>query len=336
MKKIISAILILGSFVLVSAQTPAQNGSAPTESEKLSAELVKLYQSKKFGDALIVSQKILALNEAKFGKNSLEAAASWRNMGYVQIGMENNKDAAKSFEHAYSIYQKNNSLKPSDEKLLIDVAEAAATFDAMDGAFVSAEKKFELSLALREKNYGKGSLNTLLTLLRLGEINRAQGDYEKAGGFLTRALEISARKNVELDETGENIYYNLSCVDSKRGLKDEREKLKQRFFPAKPADSQDKNIDPQVINGGVINGRAISLPKPPYPAAARESKSRGKVEVEVLLDENGKIIYACAISGARDLQGVSENAALRSKFSPTILQGKPVRVSGIITYNFVP
>jgi TonB family protein len=98
----------------------------------------------------------------------------------------------------------------------------------------------------------------------------------------------------------------------------------------------EKNSSPKMIRGGVVNGRAISLPKPDYPPAARASRASGTVEVEVLIDEQGNVIRAGAFSGHPDLQEESRKAACLAKFSPTKLQGNPVKVSGIITYNFVP
>lgn len=89
------------------------------------------------------------------------------------------------------------------------------------------------------------------------------------------------------------------------------------------------------ISGGVLNGKALKLPKPKYPKAARESGASGVVSVKVLIDENGKVISARAINGHPDLWQVSEEAAMKSEFTPTTLAGQPVKVSGVIQYNFV-
>jgi TonB family protein len=93
---------------------------------------------------------------------------------------------------------------------------------------------------------------------------------------------------------------------------------------------------PKTISGGVLNGRAISLPKPPYPPAARAARASGSVSVQVLIDESGRVISASAVSGHPLLRGAAESAARGARFSSTMLSGQPVKVSGIITYNFVP
>lgn len=93
---------------------------------------------------------------------------------------------------------------------------------------------------------------------------------------------------------------------------------------------------PKTISGGVVNGKATSLPKPPYPAAARAVRAAGSVSVQVLIDESGRVVSASAASGHPLLQQAAVAAARQARFSPTVLSGQPVKVSGIITYNFVP
>jgi TonB family protein len=90
------------------------------------------------------------------------------------------------------------------------------------------------------------------------------------------------------------------------------------------------------ISGGVLNGKATSLPQPPYPPIARAAKASGTVMVQVLVDENGNVVSAHAISGHPLLQAACVAAARNAKFSPTKLSGQPVKVSGIVTYDFAP
>jgi TonB family protein len=87
---------------------------------------------------------------------------------------------------------------------------------------------------------------------------------------------------------------------------------------------------------GVLNGSALVLVKPKYPKAARAVRASGAVQVQVTLDEDGEIAAADAISGHPLLQQAAEQAAKESRFAPTLLEGQPVKVTGIIVYNFVP
>lgn len=89
------------------------------------------------------------------------------------------------------------------------------------------------------------------------------------------------------------------------------------------------------ISGGVLNGKAVRLVQPPYPPIARSAHASGQVVVQVLIDENGNVVAAHATSGHPLLQAAAVNAARSSKFTPTKLSGQPVKVNGVIIYNFV-
>ena len=89
------------------------------------------------------------------------------------------------------------------------------------------------------------------------------------------------------------------------------------------------------ISGGVLNGKALSLPKPAYPPIARAAHASGTVVVQVLIDENGSVVSAHAVSGHPLLQAAAVGAAKSARFSPTKLSGQPVKVTGVIQYHFV-
>ena len=92
---------------------------------------------------------------------------------------------------------------------------------------------------------------------------------------------------------------------------------------------------PPVMSKGVITSEALFLPKPPYPETAKLLHMQGKVSIQVLIDETGKVVSARALDGPQLLKQVSEKAAFQARFSPTLLGDQPVKVSGVITYNFV-
>jgi len=89
------------------------------------------------------------------------------------------------------------------------------------------------------------------------------------------------------------------------------------------------------ISGGVLNGKATYLPKPVYPPIAKAAHASGTVNVQITIDENGNVISASAVSGHPLLQPSAVAAARQAKFSPTKLSGQPVKVTGVLVYNFV-
>lgn len=96
-------------------------------------------------------------------------------------------------------------------------------------------------------------------------------------------------------------------------------------------------VSPSVpVSGGVLNSRAVSLPKPVYPDDARRQRITGTVVVQVEINEQGRVVMAKAVGGPASLRGAAEDAARKARFEPVNLQGRPVRVRGVVTYNFAP
>ena len=92
---------------------------------------------------------------------------------------------------------------------------------------------------------------------------------------------------------------------------------------------------PKIKSMGVITGLATYLPKPVYTEMAKRARAQGSVSVQVLIDESGRVISAKALSGSPFLTVEAQKAAMQARFSPTLLSNQPVKVSGVITYNFV-
>jgi TonB family protein len=86
--------------------------------------------------------------------------------------------------------------------------------------------------------------------------------------------------------------------------------------------------------GEVLNGRAITLPKPRYPQAARAARATGNVTVDITIDEDGNVTAAKAVSGHPLLQATSVEAARNAKFSPGKVSGQEMKVHGVLVFAF--
>ena len=103
-----------------------------------------------------------------------------------------------------------------------------------------------------------------------------------------------------------------------------------------------KSVPPPVVKkppavirtSRVLNGEAISLPKPTYPQHAVVINLQGSVKVQVTIDEKGNVISAKAADGHAFFRAVAEQAARNARFKPTLLNDEPVKVTGVIVYNF--
>lgn len=95
------------------------------------------------------------------------------------------------------------------------------------------------------------------------------------------------------------------------------------------------NCEGVTVRDGVEPGRVLELPKPEYPMIARAAQASGTVEVQVIIDLDGTVIAAASISGHPLLQSAAVGAARNARFTPTKVNGQPVKVVGVIQYNFV-
>lgn len=86
----------------------------------------------------------------------------------------------------------------------------------------------------------------------------------------------------------------------------------------------------------ILNDQAISKPDPVYPAVARAARVSGTVIVQVTVDETGQVSSAQAASGHPLLRAAATQAAYQARFKPTHSSGKPVKLNGVLTYDFKP
>ena len=91
----------------------------------------------------------------------------------------------------------------------------------------------------------------------------------------------------------------------------------------------------QRVSSIVLTSKIVNLPKPMYPTMAKQIRAQGPVNVQILVDEHGNVISAHAVNGHPALIHAAEDAARRARFTPTMLNNQPVKVQGVITYNFV-
>lgn len=88
------------------------------------------------------------------------------------------------------------------------------------------------------------------------------------------------------------------------------------------------------VSGGVLPGNAIRRVRPVYPARARGARASGQVHVEVVIDESGNVISASVVRGHWLLRQAALEAARQWKFRPTLLNGAPIEVTGVLIFNF--
>lgn len=90
----------------------------------------------------------------------------------------------------------------------------------------------------------------------------------------------------------------------------------------------------QKTDRKIVKGELIEAPRPEYPDEARKQKIEGKVTVSIVIGDEGKVISARATSGPAILHDASVAAAYKARFKPTLVDGKPAKVAGVLSYVF--
>lgn len=103
----------------------------------------------------------------------------------------------------------------------------------------------------------------------------------------------------------------------------------------KPTPAPVKPPEQVRLSSIVISSKIITKPAPAYPAIAKQVGVQGAVTVEILIDEQGRVVSARATSGHPLLRAAAQASAYQARFSPTSISGYPVKVSGVINYNFI-
>lgn len=344
MKKIILAAFI---FLTISFSIVAQTISpALQEANKLSGEVVKLFQQGKFKEALPIAQKVVEIEEKELGKNDIEVAKALANLGYVYYLLENNKQSQAAFERSVGIFESKEKLSKEVYVLVAGMLEKIALIKYDNNNPNSTENYLKKSLVAYEKAGEQNSAKAANVLFSLGNLSSANRKYNDSADFFTKSLDIRINNLGEKSGDTVDVFERCACVLKKAGKEKEIKLVQEKFFPKDElleggtlklsGLTTKSNI--LLINGGVVNGKALNLAKPAYPVEARQVRAKGAIKVRVKIDERGNVVFACGAFNDNHpaLIEASEAAAFSSKFSPTSLNGELVKVTGVIVYNFMP
>lgn len=95
-----------------------------------------------------------------------------------------------------------------------------------------------------------------------------------------------------------------------------------------------ERVNPVRVASVVLQGKATNRRVPAYPAMAKKIGLQGPVVVEIVVSPEGRVESARAISGHALLVKAAVDAVYDWQFQPTTLNGRAVRVTGVVTFNF--
>ena len=324
---ILSLVVIASSLGLAQTQRSSYQGTESSEADRLNAQVVTLFGEGKYSEALPLAKRVLEIREKELGTNNKPVAVALYNLATIYMQQKIYDQAESFFKASLSIYAKLN-----DDLNVAKITDSLGLLRYQQKDYDQAEVLFLRSLALREKALGPDHADVAQYLYGVANFYRVLGKYSKAAAIGKRIVEIKEKTaTAEQSELGEALA-EYACALRKANRKAEAEKIEERVtrifsWDADTKDSADKF-------SVVLNGKAISLPPPEYPVVARIEKKLGSILVRVLIDESGKVLKACAVDGPVIFHDASEDAALRARFTPTVKNGKPVMVIGLILYNY--
>lgn len=332
MKKL---ILIFAVFQAASFSLWAQASAAEVgKLKQINQEVIVKYKEGDFNDALKAARQALDLTIKIFGAESSETATSYTNLGEIYLAKKKYDEAAENLQKSLAIYQQNP--KQNADKIAGNLERLGIAF-TLDGKEKQGAEVLSKSVTTAENVFGKGSKEMLPYLKTLSEFYVYTKKLDEAQPIFTRRYLISSKYFEPESKELQKIIDDFLCSTYQNLKPDETSEIQNKFYESIQSEKEKnliKSEPDKSINGGVVNGKAKSLITPAYPASAKARKARGVVPVRVTIDEQGKVVEAKAICGDSDLGEASEEAAKKSKFTPTTLDGKPVKVTGIILYNF--
>jgi hypothetical protein len=154
--------------------------------------------------------------------------------------------------------------------------------------------------------------------------------------MLQRTITIKEKKVGDSDTQVGRLLERMACLMYRNNEKSEAEKVEARANHILYSDLA-KQPEPIGLPHDVFSCKLISNPRPDFIPIVRMRRSSGSIKMDVAVetDEAGNITAARFISGDPAFKSVAEKAALSAKLRPTIVDGRAVKVEGVISHQFM-
>jgi TonB family protein len=303
---------------------PYQESPELKEAAELHDSVVKLFQERKFEEAIPLAERIVEIRERLLPKADPLVVAALTNLGDLYMAKGNYNSAKQPFERLLAMLEEKYG--PTDSNVAVALDRLAVIHYQLKNMGKS-EQMYQRAVEVREKSFGPDDVRVAHALFVQAQFYRYRKDFDRALAGYKRVLMIYSKKNVttvEIERASKGLYC-VAYQSKKSDILDAIEEFRKQLNPAPPPQPRD-----------IINGKAIALGRPTYPDMARIQGISGTVWVLVDIDETGKVISANDMcQGPPYLSESAVKAAYQSRFTPTIVSGVPVKVRGLITFNFV-
>lgn len=306
-------------------EPPQSQGSseAIAEAAQLTRTVVTLFGEGQYEKALPLAKRALELRETALGPDHELVQVSLLNLAEIYTVLKKHGEALKLVERLLTTYEQKVGPEDAGTGALLDKLGFLAY---LHGDFQKSETAYKRALAIREKTFGQDSAEFAKSLYSLAEFYRFRKKPDKAEPLYAQAV-ILRRKLFGKDHP-EYVKARVGylCLAFESGDSKKVKEVKEELGYVDDPSSPDQ----------IINGRALSLPRPAYSDEARRQRAMGIVVISVSIDEQGRVIEAKDLCGGNPLLvRPSLESARAARFQPTMLSGQPVKFSGVITYRYV-
>jgi TonB family protein len=350
MKTIFFLTLILLFPVFISAQVELKTAApkklvqltveetkANAEVTRLNAEVKRLFGEKDYDEALKQAQKAVETAEAAKLFDKGVASSALVNLAEIYLAKSKENEAADLFLRAAATLEKGLGTRAAPQVVKYLERAAAAEVNRGMANFVKARDIYLELLALKEQIFGAQSREVIAALDDVAEVYRFGEKYDEAEQYFQRAVTLSDQLFKPEDKEYGRAFDRYQCFNYQiPGLK-----LDGKYSKNFEAFAKNRNVkyqpaeEKKAVAGGIVNSKAIYLARPRYPDAAVRPRLGGVAIVQVTIDENGKVTSAEPTCGYNIFTEEAVRSARQSTFSPTVLNGTPVKVTGVIIYKFI-
>jgi TonB family protein len=329
MKKRISilpiVLLVCLSVLPILAQTSA-SATGSDEARKLNEQAVALRKEGKYEEAIKLQKQALALWEKEVGKEHKLIVTGSTSLAEMYRALRRYAEAAGAYRRALKIEEK--LLGPEHPDLFVLVNKLGWMYHGIAQAG-EAEALFKRAVAIREKQ-GADHVGVAEPLLNLATFYQKNGRPAPALPIYQRVIAVQEK---HYGPEGQPLVATLEqCACALR----QNKKLTEANEMERRAALIERKARPDItsVTDTVLQGRAIYKAQPSYPPAAKAERLSGSVFIQVEIDETGMVTDAKILCGADLLTAVSREAALKWRFEPVTFNDQPIKVKGVLTFNF--
>lgn len=322
------SLLFVATLLFVNNLNSSQESAELQEATTLTESAVKLFNQGKYDEALPLAKRALQIREKLLPRNDPRISSSLSNLGELYLAKKDYKPAREVFQRVLQIHEE--VFGPDDVNLAFTLDRLAVLHFAA-GSWSETEAAYKRALALREKALGPNDVQVAQSWFSLGEFYRLRRKLEPALESYRRALTLYGKLTSVVTREFERASDGFACLGydhRKPELFKELTEIRRQLTPPITPSDEEAGIT-------VLNGRALVLPRPEYPGMALERRLTGTVVVKVEIDETGNVVEAHDMcNGPPYLSEAAVASARKARFTSTMINGQPVRVRGVIQYNF--